>query len=122
MIKNILSAVLLYLLTAMTASAQTSPLPSMFSVQKATEVYSCPSGFELQGKTCFKTNVTKATPVYSCPEGQKLEGTNCIKTVVTTNAAKPVYSCPEGFILDGTQCKKVMLNTDSQKQKSDSNK
>jgi len=93
----------------------------------ATAKYSCPGGYTLSGKSCYKytyTNPTGATcpagytlvynftatptseTVYSCSSG-RLSGSNCLLTGTLT----VTYDCddaPPGYTLSGTDCTKTI--------------
>ncbi len=92
------------------------------AVTTTKKVYSCPTGYKLNGTKCTKatTGATiDATPVYNpdqtitvdakvATEGQK-EYVNAIKTKVRTD-----YSCPTGYTLNGSYCIKYIDATEHQ--------
>ena len=92
------------------------------AVTTTKKVYTCPSGYKLNGTKCTKgtTGATiDATPVYNpdqtivvdakvVTEGQK-EYVNPVKTKVRTD-----YTCPTGYTLNGSYCIKYIDATEHQ--------
>ncbi len=71
-------------------------------VQNGVVTYTCPQGGDLQGTTCYRTNVTGATVTYVCPADYSLSGQTCVKSEY--KPANVQYSCPSGGSLSGTSC------------------
>ena len=71
-------------------------------VQNGVVTYTCPQGGNLQGATCYRTNVTGATVTYVCPADYALAGQTCVRSEY--KQANVHYSCPSSGDLSGTSC------------------
>ena len=80
-----------------------------------TVTYSCPSGYTLNGSTCYKSinaTYTGGTTTYTCPAGYTRSGSTCYYTInATANTGTGSYSCPLGYTLSGTTCYKSYAAT-----------
>ena len=72
------------------------------TVQNGVVTYTCPQGGNLQGTTCYRTNITGASATYTCPSGYSSSGQTCVKSEYAQ--ANVQYSCPSGGSLSGTTC------------------
>ncbi|WP_369805540.1 conjugal transfer protein TraN [Sphingobium sp. EM0848] len=71
-------------------------------IQDGVVTYTCPDGGNLQGTTCYRTNVMGASVIYVCPADYALSGQTCVKSEY--KLANIQYSCPSGGALSGTTC------------------
>ncbi|WP_281061356.1 conjugal transfer protein TraN [Sphingobium sp. Sx8-8] len=71
-------------------------------IQDGAVTYTCPDGGDLQGTTCYRTNVTGSSLTYVCPADHALSGQTCVTSEY--RQANVQHSCPSGGALSGTTC------------------
>ena len=73
------------------------------ATQTTETTYSCPNGGELTSDHKCKVTIDATEKnKYTCPSGYSLNGTSCYKIYNAT--PKTTYSCPNGGELSGTKC------------------